>query len=78
MYWEKGYAVNWGSLISAATEPVHVDVGVREGPAVGSSLRVSVCDSPLSIEYRCLRTYLEKAGLEINSSLQHSTSRFVF
>lgn len=56
-----------------------MDVGVWGGPALGYSLLISVCDSPLSAEYRCLCIYLEKAGLEINFSLQHSTSlSFIF
>lgn len=70
---KKGCAINYGSWISPAG-PMHVDVGVWGGPALGYSLLISVCDSPLSAEYRCLCMYLEKAGLEINFSLQHSTS----
>lgn len=61
--WDRGYA----------TEPMHVDVGMWKVLWV-----LPVSDSPLSVEYRCLCIYLEKAGLEMNFSLQHSTSLFIF
>lgn len=69
------FVINYNRISPAG--PVHV--GVWGGSALGYSLLLSFCDSPLIAGYRCLCIYLGKAGLEINFSLQHSTSlSFIF